>query len=75
MQTQSNMPTDKEGEWQKVSFAADCTGEDDSKCSVCGDDYDSCDCPGPTHDGYEYAEFGGVLFAKLIARESPNAMD
>lgn len=54
--------------WQRVSFAADCGHDDDgelgSTCSLCGHDYAECGCPGPTMDGYEYREFGGVLYAR-----------
>ena len=57
--------------WRRVSFAADCNGYDEetgelgSECSICGCDYtEDCECPGPTQDGYEYAEFDGVLYAR-----------
>jgi hypothetical protein len=41
------------------------TGEFGDECSICGLDYgDECDCPGPTQDGMEYAEIGGVLYAR-----------
>lgn len=55
--------------WQQVSFAADCTGGDGGEigdlCSVCGQEYIDCPCPGPTQaEDYEYADFGGVLYAK-----------
>lgn len=67
-------------EWQRVSFAADCTyspgwepdpDEQDPEpgdlCSLCGKDYgDTCTCPGPTQDGYEYEEQGGELMARRI---------
>lgn len=57
-------------EWKRVSFAADCEGYDEETgelgdiCSVCGGEYAECDCPGPTQDGYEYAEIDGELYAR-----------
>ena len=62
------------GGWQRVSFAADCLGYDEEtgelgdECSICGLDYtEDCECPGPTHDGYEYAfEPDGVLYARRV---------
>lgn len=58
--------------WKRVSFAADCLGGDDDEpgdeCSICGLIYaDDCECPRPTHDGYEYAERDGVLYARWVA--------
>lgn len=56
--------------WRQVSFAGDCGCEDGelgSACSLCGEDYAECECPGPTMDDYEYREFGGVLYARPIA--------
>lgn len=59
--------------WREVSFAADCEGYDDeyeetgepgNVCSVCGGEYDSCPCPGPTQDGWETKEWHGVLMAR-----------
>lgn len=55
--------------WMPVSFAGDCLGGDcdelGDECSICGLDYaDTCQCPGPTHDRYEYKEDGGELFAR-----------
>jgi hypothetical protein len=55
--------------WKKVSFAADCgidpeTGELQDECSVCGDSYVDCGCPGPTMDDHEYREIRGVLYAR-----------
>jgi DNA (cytosine-5)-methyltransferase 1 len=55
--------------WRRVSFASECHGGDDdepgNECAVCGLDYcDDCQCPGPTQDGYEYAEFDGILYAR-----------
>lgn len=67
-----------ESNWMPVSFAADCTytnqpepGDDSDPlgdlCSICGLDYcDDCECPGPTQDGIEYAEIGGVLMGRKI---------
>lgn len=57
--------------WRRVSFAADCLGGDDDEpgdeCSICGLTYaEDCECPGPTHDGYEYEEFDGVLYARWV---------
>jgi DNA (cytosine-5)-methyltransferase 1 len=65
--------------WQRVSYADDChqlpewhgTDEPGSICSLCGLDYtDECTCPGPTQDGYEYSEFGGVLYARGLANSN-----
>ncbi len=59
--------------WREVSFAADCTDHDDeydetgepgNVCSVCGGEYDTCPCPGPTQDGWETKEWHGVLMAR-----------
>lgn len=54
--------------WKQVSFAGECLGGDDDECgdicSVCGEDYSECDCPGPTQDGMEYQEFNGILYAR-----------
>ncbi len=56
--------------WRRVSFAGDCIDPDGDEpgweCSVCGEDYIACGCPGPTHDGYEYREISGELFARRI---------
>lgn len=54
-------------EWKRVVFSADC--DEDGNCPNCGIDYADCGCPGPTQDGYEYAEFGGVLYARLTGEE------
>jgi DNA (cytosine-5)-methyltransferase 1 len=56
---------------KRVSFAADCLGGDDEEfgdeCPICGLTYaEDCECPGPTHDGYEYAERDGVLYARRM---------
>ena len=52
-------------EWQRVSFSADCLGGDEDElgyeCSICGQDYSECGCPGPTQDGYEYKEINGEI--------------
>lgn len=58
------MPAVDERKWKKVSFAADCGGDDCCACSVCGVDYDICECPGPTQDGFEYEARDGVMFAR-----------
>jgi hypothetical protein len=56
--------------WKRVSFAADCDGYDFESddlgdiCSVCGDEYADCPCPGPTQEGYEYDEFRNILIAR-----------
>lgn len=58
--------------WRTVSLAADCgivdeeTGELGDDCSVCGNDYCECGCPGPTQDDCEYREFHGVLMAREL---------
>lgn len=50
--------------WIRVSFSAD-TGEDGA-CSICGEMYEDCPCPGPTMDElYEYRVIDGVMHAKL----------
>ena len=55
-------------EWQQVSFSADCLGGDEDElgyeCSICGQDYSECGCPGPTQDGYEYKEINGEMYAR-----------
>lgn len=48
--------------WRRVSFAGDVNEAGD--CSLCGQEYADCLCPGPTQDGYVYAEFDGVLCAR-----------
>jgi hypothetical protein len=54
--------------WRRVSFSADCTGEEMDNCSICGMSYgDECQCPGPTQDGMEYEEFHNVLMARKTA--------
>jgi len=49
--------------WKPVAFSGDCNK--DGECSICGEDYSECACPGPTMDEYEYLENGqGTLFAR-----------
>ena len=71
------LPSGSEGravsDWRRVSFAADCPGYDEEtgelgdECSICGLTYaEDCECPGPTHDGYEYDERDGVLYARWV---------
>jgi len=61
--------------WREVSFAADCQGADEDTgelghvCSVCGEYYVSCPCPGPTQDGWETREWHGVLMARPTSSE------
>jgi DNA (cytosine-5)-methyltransferase 1 len=69
--SQSDGPVTQSGLWRRVSFAADCEGYDEEsgepgdECSICGLNYgDDCQRPGPTQDGYEYAEFDGVLYGR-----------
>ena len=55
--------------WMPVSFLADCLGGDGDgelgdECSVCGSDYRSCPCPGPTQDGMEFIVQDDTLFAR-----------
>ena len=51
-----------------MSFAADVDAE--GACSVCGDDYAECECPGPTQESddgtpFEYrTDADGVLLAR-----------
>jgi hypothetical protein len=68
------MKTKTQGRWRRVSFAADCKGGNDlepgDECSICGLDYSNeCRCPGPTQDGYEYAERKGVMYARKIPKK------
>lgn len=60
-----------------VVFASDCKcgcGESDCEgdcgcdlvCSRCEAEYSECGCPGPTQEGYEYDERGGVLYARRM---------
>lgn len=60
-------------EWVRVSFAADCDGDDDcGLCGVCGDEYAECECPGPTMDGYEYKfDENNVMWARRIENDTP----
>lgn len=55
-------------EWRRVSFACDCPlgldGEPLDICSICGGEYSSCPCPGPTMEGVEYEERDGVLYGR-----------
>lgn len=50
--------------WVRVVFAADC--DDDGNCPNCHIDYADCGCVGPTQDGYEYEEVGGVMYARGV---------
>ncbi len=54
--------------WKRVSFASDCGIDDDGEpleeCSLCGDSYAECECPGPTHDDFEYTTIKGILYAR-----------
>ncbi len=54
--------------WKRVSFASDCGTDDDGEplqeCSLCGDSYADCECPGPTQDDYEYTTIKGILYAR-----------
>jgi DNA (cytosine-5)-methyltransferase 1 len=52
------------GGWREVVFAAECDPDGDGLCP-CGLDYsDECSQPGPTQEGYEYLEQGGVLYGR-----------
>lgn len=53
--------------WKRVSFSGDC--DEDGRCSLCGEDYVECECPGQTQDGYEYIEFDGTLYAREVEGE------
>jgi hypothetical protein len=48
--------------WKKVSYAADCNADGD--CSLCGEEYSECPCPGPTMDNWEYEWRDGELWAR-----------
>ena len=54
--------------WKSISFASDCGTDDDGQpleeCSLCGDSYADCECPGPTQDDYEYTTIKGILYAR-----------
>lgn len=59
--------------WKLVVFAADCGCDldcnecedcEELRCHVCGDRYADCPCPGPTQDGIEYMEKGGILYGR-----------
>lgn len=62
--------------WKRVSFYGDakhedgCDGPDcctcDPRCSVRGELYGECPCPGPTMDDHEYRERRGVLYAREV---------
>ena len=53
--------------WQLVTFAADCDPDGDGWCRVRDIDPAECDCIGPTEDGVEYLEIGGVLHGRRLA--------
>jgi hypothetical protein len=53
--------------WEPVSFTGDCDPEGDSWCQVRDEDLSECPCIGPTQDGIEYREVGGVLLGRPIA--------
>ena len=55
--------------WLKVSFSCDCVGMNQDECSICGEEYTECPCPGPTQDEFEYKEISGVLYARAIDNE------
>ena len=46
--------------WRRVSFAGDLG----NVCSLCGCEYDTCPCPGPTQEDMEYETFYGTLMAR-----------
>ena len=53
--------------WRRVAFAIEglFTDNDDVMiCSVCGGNYERCDCPGPMQDEYEYMIVDGILYAR-----------
>lgn len=47
--------------WWPVSWACDVGF--DGECSICGQEYGDCPCPGPTMDEYDYEIFNGELYA------------
>lgn len=51
-------------EWERVVFGGDC--DEDGNYPVCGIDFSECGCLGPTQDGVEYEERGGVLFGRVV---------
>lgn len=52
--------------WMPVQFTADCDPEGDEWCNTVGKPPSDCDCVGPTQDGVEYKEVGGVLLGRPI---------
>jgi hypothetical protein len=53
-------------EWRRVVLSAE-VGEDGA-CPACGAEASECPCPGPTQDGWEYIERGGVLYGRRSSR-------
>lgn len=50
--------------WIRVSFSAD-TAEG-GECSICGEQYEDCPCPGPTMEElYEYLVIDGAMWARM----------
>ncbi len=52
--------------WMPVDFTSDCDPEGDGWCQTRDCDIDTCDCIGPTQDGYEYKyiEKTGEMFGR-----------
>ena len=60
--------------WKEVSLSCDCMecsecGEPHI-CSICGDSYESCPCPGPTQDGVVYGVLKGVMYGLFVEMDS-----
>lgn len=51
-------------DWQRVVFDHEC--DEDGNCPVCGTDFADCGCPGPTSEGWEHEERGGLLYARRM---------
>ena len=54
--------------WQRVMFQAECDPDGDGWRQVRDIDPCECDCIGPTQDGVDYVEAGGVLYGKRRER-------
>jgi hypothetical protein len=50
--------------WHRVVFSCD-VDPDTDECPICGEEYPTCPCPGPTmSDEFEYREVDGVLWGR-----------
>ena len=53
-------------DWQKVMFTAECDPDGTGWCHVRNIDPAECSCIGPTQEGVEYREIGGVLYGRQL---------